>query len=90
MFQKQIDPRGGILMVQDTQSRVNASIHMLFMNFDICVIWISESMNVVDKAIAKKWHLYYAPQKPAKYFIEAHPDRLNDFAVNDLVKITCE
>jgi uncharacterized membrane protein (UPF0127 family) len=88
MFQKQIDPRGGILMVQDTQSRVNAAIHMFFMNFDIAVIWLDNQLRVVDAKIARKWQPMLGPIAPARYILETHPDRISDFNIGDQIEIT--
>ena len=61
---------------------------MLFMRFDIAVIWLSPELKVVDKALAKKWHLSYMPEKPAKYYLETHQDQLENFAIDDQIEIT--
>lgn len=75
-------------MVQDTQSRVNASIHMFFMNFDIAVIWLDNHLQVVDVKIARKWQPMVAPISPARYILETHPDRISDFNIGDQIEIT--
>ncbi|GAB6135110.1 DUF192 domain-containing protein [Thermococcus prieurii] len=58
-----------LVFVLPVESRVNASIHMLFMLSDIDVIWLDSTKRVVDFKRAKKWRVY-APKKPAKYIIE--------------------
>lgn len=83
MFEKSLGPNEGILMVQPTVTRYDAAIHMLFMNFDIAVIWADAQLRVVDTRLARRWRPAYSPQKPAKYVLEIHPDRLQDFAVGD-------
>jgi len=83
MFVKSLGPREGLLMVQPTTTRVDAAIHMLFMNFDIAVIWADSHLRVVDACLARRWRPVYTPQKPAKYVLEIHPDRLCDFHVGD-------
>jgi uncharacterized membrane protein (UPF0127 family) len=83
MFQKTIRPNEGILLVETLESKVNTTIHMLFMNFDIAVIWIDSHKTVVDTRLARRWRLYYAPATPARYTLETHPDRLTDFQVGD-------
>ncbi len=88
MFEQQIDPRGGILMVQETQSRVNASIHMFFMNFDITVVWLDNQLRVVDVIVAHKWQPMLAPVAPARYILETHPDRFSDFNIGDQIEIS--
>ncbi len=70
-------------MVQPRADRVDAAIHMFFMNFDIAVIWADESLRVVDAQLARRWRPAYAPAKAAKYVLETHPDRLGEFAAGD-------
>jgi LysM repeat protein len=76
MFRARIAPDEGLLFVYGRDSRMDTSIHMLFMNFDIAVVWINSSMQVVDKTLAKRWKLAYAPKNAAQYVLEAHPDIL--------------
>lgn len=83
MFKKNLDPYEGLLMVQPTVTRFDAAIHMFFMNFNIAVIWADAEQQVVDVQLARRWAPAYIPQKPAKYVLEIHPNRLNDFAIGD-------
>lgn len=83
MFQKSLAPYEGLLMVQPRADRVDAAIHMFFMNFDIAVIWADESLRVVDAQLARRWRPAYAPAKAAKYVLETHPDRLGEYAAGD-------
>jgi uncharacterized membrane protein (UPF0127 family) len=87
MGKKSIEPHSGLVFINNTSSRMDAAIHMLFMNFDIAVIWLNAEQKVVDKALAKKWHLNYAPQQPAKYIVETHVDRIDDFAIGDRIEL---
>jgi uncharacterized membrane protein (UPF0127 family) len=59
---------------------------MLFVWFDLAVIWINSDMLVVDKVLARRWHPAYVPKQPAKYILEIHPDRLDDFEIGHKVK----
>jgi uncharacterized membrane protein (UPF0127 family) len=70
-------------MVQPRADRVNAAIHMFFMNFDIAVIWADEQQNVVDVQLAHRWRPMYAPASAAKYILEMHPDRQHEFQIGD-------
>jgi hypothetical protein len=86
MFQKSLDLNTGLALKAEPPGRLNASIHMFFMNFDIAVVWIDSSHKVVDGKLAKKWHPYYAPSGAASYTLELHPSRLSDFKINDQVQ----
>ena len=76
----------GLLLVGTRDSRLDSSIHMLFVFFDLAVIWINSDMKVVDKIIAKSWRPAYFSKEPAKYVLEIHPDRWENFQVGDAVQ----
>lgn len=85
MLKDKIIASEGLLFVESYPSRINASIHMFFMRFNLGVIWLDTEKRVVDKKLAKSWRPYYAPHRRALYIIETHPDRLGDFSVGDQV-----
>jgi uncharacterized membrane protein (UPF0127 family) len=87
MLKPNINESDGILIDEGSASRLNASIHMFFMNFDIAVIWLDPDFRVVGKVLARKWKPYYAPEVPARYILETHPNRLDDFEIGDKVSI---
>jgi uncharacterized membrane protein (UPF0127 family) len=86
MLTPPLDPRGGVLIDEKSDTRVNTSIHMLFMNYDIAAVWIDSSFTVVDTVLARRWRAYYASSRPARYILETHPDRLFEFQPGDRVK----
>ena len=90
MFTPSVDLNGGILIDEKADNRVSTSIHMFFMNYDIAVVWIDSAGAVVDRAIARRWRPYYAPNRPARYILETHPARLADFQLEDRVKLPDE
>jgi uncharacterized membrane protein (UPF0127 family) len=59
---------------------------MLFVPFDLSVIWINSAMQVVDKILAKSWWPAYFSKRPARYVLEIHPRRWGDFDVGDGVE----
>jgi uncharacterized protein len=76
----------GLVLVGRRDSRVDSSIHMFFVSFDLAVIWINSEMQVVDKVLAKSWKPAYFSKQPAKYVLEVHPNRWDEFQVGDRVK----
>jgi uncharacterized membrane protein (UPF0127 family) len=87
MFRERLEPDDGLLLVQGQRdSRIDASIHMLFVPFDLNVVWINTDLTVVDKIIAKAWRPAYVPAKPACYILEIHPDRWDDYQIGDKVE----
>jgi len=73
----------GLLFVTRNEGRSHTAIHMFFMLFEIAVVWLDASGNVVDKALAKPWRPMYAPRAPAQYYIEANPDLLERVQIGD-------
>jgi uncharacterized membrane protein (UPF0127 family) len=76
----------GLLLVGRLDSRIDSSIHMFFVPFDLSVIWINSEMQVVDKVLAKPWRPAYFSKQPAKYALEIHPQRRDDFEIGDRVE----
>ena len=86
MFRSSLPQAEGLLLVEARDSRVDTSIHMLFVYMDLAVIWLNSELTVVDTVLARSWRPAYAPRKPAKYILEIHPDRLNEFSVGERVE----
>ena len=75
----------GLVLVENKDSKLNTSIHMLFVKFDLGVIWVNDAGEVVDTVLAKPWKLSYAPQAPARYVIEGHPQLLEQVKIGDRI-----
>jgi len=86
MFTKSLPENHGLLLVQGSDSRLNSSIHMMFMWMDLAVIWISSEYSVVDLVLARRWKLAYLPKKAAKYVLETGVSNLSDFNIGDKVQ----
>jgi len=76
----------GLLLVGKRDSRLDSSIHMLFVSFDLAVYWINSELKVVDRIIAKSWRPAYFPKQPAQYVLEIHPDRWGDYEIGETVQ----
>lgn len=83
MFQKHLGEREGLLLVESKESRINTAIHMLFMRFDIAVVWINSQYRVVDVQQAKRWRLSYLPKMPACFTLETRPEYASEFQIGD-------
>ncbi len=85
MFRTKIPYDWGLLLVQPSESRVDSSIHMLTVNFDLGIVWINMAGEVVDLAVAKKWIGIKMPKVPAKYILEVDPAWLDEFKIGDKI-----
>ncbi len=85
MFTRSLSDHHGLLLVQGSDSRLNSSIHMMFMWMDLAVIWLNSELQVVDAILARRWKLAYLPKQPAKYVLETSVDSLHDFSIGDMV-----
>lgn len=88
MFRASLEDREGLVLVENTESRVNSSIHMLFMNFDLGVIWMDANLRVVDIQLARRWRPSYVPAKPARYTLETRPEYIAEFHLGDQIEFT--
>ncbi|MBI5952387.1 MAG: DUF192 domain-containing protein [Chloroflexi bacterium] len=86
MFRPHLPRNEGLLLVEKRDSRLDTSIHMFFVSFDLAVFWINSEMTVVDKVLAKSWHPAYFSKADAKYTLEIHSDRIGDYQIGDKVE----
>lgn len=86
MFRSRLKLDEGLLLVERHDSRLDTSIHMFFVPFDLAIFWINSEMMVVDKVIAKSWRPAYLPKADAKYTLEIHPNRWGDYEIGDKVE----
>ena len=87
-FRAPLPPHEGILLVQKRESRLDTSIHMLGVFFDLAVIWINARQEVVDVQLARSWRLAYFPKAAAQYILELDARYLNDFKIGDRIEIS--
>lgn len=85
MLYRSIPNDWGLIIASPRENRVDAGIHMLFMYFDLGIVWVNEAYEVVETAYAKKWVSMIVPKKPARYVLEIVPERLGEFQVGDKV-----
>lgn len=90
MFSRGLDMDKGVILAENRESRVDTAIHMLFMQYDLAVIWLDKGLRVVDKVLAKKWYPFYFPKKPAKYVLELHPSQFSAYAIGDQLSFSDE
>ena len=83
MFRSRLDLDDGLLLVEKRNSRLDTSIHMFFVPFDLAVFWINSDMIVVDKIVAKSWRPAYFPKADAQFTLEVHPNRFWDYEIGD-------
>lgn len=85
-FRSRLARDEGLLLAGRRDSRLDSSIHMLFVPFELTVVWINSKMQVVDKVLAKPWRPAYFSNQPAKYVLEIHPERWAEYEVGDIVQ----
>jgi uncharacterized membrane protein (UPF0127 family) len=86
MFCPPITRDEGLLLVFGRDNRVDSSIHMLGVGFDLAVFWINNDMQVVDKVLAGAWKPAFFPKSSARYVLEVHASRINDFEIGQTVQ----
>jgi hypothetical protein len=87
MFRRTLGRDEGLLLVGGRDHRLDSAIHMLFVPFDLAVIWIDSGLEVADKVLARAWRAAYVPTRPAKYVLELHPVHFSAYDVGHRVEI---
>jgi uncharacterized membrane protein (UPF0127 family) len=82
-FRSRLPAGEALLLVQAMESRFDSAIHMLFVGMDLSVIWLDRKRVVVERRKARRWRPIYIPSKPARYVLEAAPERLLEFEIGD-------
>ncbi len=85
-FRRRLDEGEGLLLVGRSESRAEAAIHMFFVFFSIGVLWLDRENRVVDKAVARPFRPFYAPQAPAIGVLECQPEVLDRVDVGDRIR----
>jgi uncharacterized membrane protein (UPF0127 family) len=86
MFRSSLPQDTGLLLVEAHDSRFTTTIHMLFVHMYLAVIWINSMNKVVDTILARSWHPAYTPRQAARYILEIHPSRLDEFRIGDQIE----
>ena len=87
MFRRAIREDKALVFAESRESVSLTSIHMFFVFFPIAVVWLDTEKKVVDKKLARPFRPYYAPQRPAQYFVEGHPSILDKVQIGDRLKL---
>ncbi|MCX8189838.1 MAG: DUF192 domain-containing protein [Candidatus Diapherotrites archaeon] len=74
-----------LVLCLDEESRIKASIHMLFVFFPIAVFFLDSRKKVVDKKLMKPFALNYTPKKPSKYIVELPAEKIDAADIGDIL-----
>ncbi len=85
MFRRALAQERGLLLRGTRLSRLETAIHMLFVFFDLGVIWLDDQGVVVDRCLARRWRPLYLPRCAARDVLEVTPERLEEFHVGDRI-----
>ncbi len=86
MFTRGVPANQGLLLVQGRDSRMDSSIHMMFVWMDLAVVWINDAGEVVDTCLARAWRPAYFPKAPARYVLEMSADHHGEFQIGDKIR----
>ncbi|HEX6385154.1 MAG TPA: DUF192 domain-containing protein [Anaerolineae bacterium] len=85
-FRRKLGPDEGLVLVERADSRASAAITMLFVFFDLGVLWVNDAGRIVDTVLARPWRLSYVPQAPARYVVEGHPRLLQQVKAGEHIQ----
>jgi len=82
-LKRALQPGEGLVLVDSSDNRINTALTMVFVFFDLGIIWVNSAGEVVDSVLARPWRLSYAPKVPARYTIEADPGIIDMVSLGD-------
>ncbi len=68
-------------------SRLKASVTMLFCFYPLEIIFINSTYQIVEKTILRPWKINYTPAKACKYVIEAEVGAFAELAPGHHIEI---
>ena len=69
-FMFKLKPKEPIYIDFGAETRLGASVTMLFTFVSLRILFLDKNLEVVDEVCMKPWQLNYTPKKPAKYCVE--------------------
>lgn len=84
-----LNPKNKLLIITlKKESRINASIHTLFVFYPIDVVWLNKNKIVVDiKKNIKPFSFNIKPKKSSKYILEYENDATKDIKIGQKIDI---
>jgi len=86
MFEKADKFKYGLVFPFKQKSRFLNSIHMFFVHFQICAVFLDNEKIVVDKKILKPYCPLYIPKKDCNYLLELPKEFDKKININDKIK----
>jgi uncharacterized membrane protein (UPF0127 family) len=84
---KRVDRGMCLVMPGKKDTRVGATVTMMFCFQSMDILFVNSKMQVVDKTILKPWRFSYVPKKECVYVIESLPNKFRNIKIGDKVKI---
>ncbi|MBI2670523.1 DUF192 domain-containing protein [Candidatus Woesearchaeota archaeon] len=70
MFKRKLKENEAVILKINKESRLKASVHMFFVFYSLCIIWLDKDKKVVDIKKVHPFQPLIAPRHPAIYIIE--------------------
>ncbi len=83
MFEEKSKFDYALIFVLPDETRVGASVHMMFVQFPIDIVYLDAQKKVFEKARLHPWMPNYTPKKAAKYFIELPEGKAKKIALGE-------
>ncbi|MCD4666910.1 DUF192 domain-containing protein [archaeon] len=86
MFSKKIKEGQALLFESEEESIFSTTMHMLFVFFNIDIVWLNSNKKVVDvKSKVKSFTPFIAPVNPAKYVLELPKGMSKNIKIGDVL-----
>lgn len=86
-FKKMPGKDEALILDTKTESVIGSIVDMVFVFYEICVVWLDRNKNVVDVKTARPFR-FYIPRKKARYVIETNAANTNKFKVGQKISFS--
>ena len=86
MFRRPLREDEAYLFIGRRESVSDSAIHTFFVFSPIAVVWLDADRRVIDARLARSFRPYFAPARPAQYFLEGHPSLRGKVQVGDRIR----
>lgn len=70
-----------------TDTRLKASVTMLFCFYPLEILFVNSAFQIVEKTILRPWKFNYTPVNACKFIIEAEVGTFTNFEIGDSINI---
>jgi len=87
-FSKELEDKEALILVNKKPTRINSTIDMFFVFFNLDILWLDENYKVVDIKRNVKPFTIKMPREKASYVIEMRENTTKNIKIGDKLELS--